>query len=249
MNKVIQANLAGLAFTFDDDAYATLDHYLASLNGYFRSSPGREDIMHDIEARLAELFMQNLKGRNIVTGGDVTAAIGTLGTPEQLSGINIDTAQEEATDFTYTRRDGRRGQAHYSRYGRKLMRDPDQKVLGGVCSGLSAYFGIENPVWIRLAFVVSVLGAGIGVLPYVILWIVMPRAQTAADKLAMQGAPIDLQNIAEQVEREATQIANRLNEWGEEVSRRDWKNTWKRRDWRGAGPRDRSFADNEDATV
>lgn len=223
MNQVINANLGGHAFTFDDAAYARLDDYLADVDGYFRGSPGHHDIMHDIEARLAELFTQHLDGRSIVTEADVHAATATLGTPAQLAGAaDVDTSPPPPP------RPGTRVPAPqgYSRYGRRLMRDPDEKVISGVCAGLSAYFGIDNPVWIRIAFAAAFFGAGVGLIPYLILWAAMPKVRTASDRLAMRGAPIDLQGISAQVEREVGQMTDRLQEWGDEVQRTDWNAKW-----------------------
>ena len=248
MNKVIQVNLAGLPFTFDDDAYEKLDDYLDALNGYFRGSAGGTDIMHDIEARLGELFTQNLKGRSIVTLSDVSAAIATLGTPEQLSGFSESDAEEEADvdqrAFSYNRK------SRYSRYGKKLMRDPEDKKIAGVCSGLAAYFGIEDPIWVRIAFAAAFLGAGVGVIPYIFLWIIMPEAVFAKDRLAMRGDPIDVNHISAQVEREARQIANRLQEWGDEVHRTDWsakfnrKSSWSKRPPRSSREQQKATDEN-----
>lgn len=235
MNKVIQVNLAGLPFTFDDDAYEKLDDYLDALNGYFRGSVGGSDIMHDIEARLSELFSQNLKGRSIVTLSDVSAAISTLGTPEQLSGFSESEPEEEPEveerAFNYSRKSG------YSRYGKKLMRDPENKRIAGICSGLSAYFGIEDPLWIRIAFVISIFASGGITIPlYIALWIALPEAIFAKDRLAMRGEPIDIDNISAQVEREARQIANRIQEWGDEVNRTDWSSKFNKRSSRSKRP-------------
>ena len=221
MNQVINANLGGRSFTFDDDAYAELDDYLGDVDGYFRGSPGHHDIMHDIEARLAELFAQHLGDREIVTAADVRAATATLGTPAQLAaGADVDA---DAPPRRGSRSPAAQG---YSRYGRRLMRDPQDKVIGGVCSGLSAYFGIDNPVWLRIAFAAAFFGAGIGLIPYLILWIAMPKARSASDRLAMRGAPIDLEGISSQVEQEVGQISSRLQEWGEEARRTDWNAKW-----------------------
>ena len=221
MNQVINANLGGQAFTFDDAAYARLDDYLADVDGFFRGSPGHHDIMHDIEARLAELFGQHLGERQIVTESDVHAATATLGTPAQLAGSTADAPPPPPPRGT--RAPAPQG---YSRYGRRLMRDPEEKVVGGVCAGLSAYFGIDNPVWIRIAFAAAFFGAGIGLIPYLILWAAMPKARTAADRLAMRGAPIDLEGISAQVEREVGQMVDTLQEWGDEVNRTDWNAKW-----------------------
>ncbi len=228
MNKVIQVNLGGIAFTFDDDAYELLDDYLDSLNGYFRGTPGCEDIMHDIEARLSELFTQNLKGRSIVTASDVNAATATLGSVKQLSGDAIDPEPSATTSKDDSRHGRNTKHRSYSRYGKKLMRDPDDKRVGGVCAGFAAYFGIENPAWIRLALIISLFPTGgASLVAYIVLWAVLPLAYTAGDKLAMRGEPVDLQNIANEVEREAKAIANRLQDWGDDINRRS--NKWSKR--------------------
>lgn len=231
MNKVIQANLGGLAFTFDDEAYDRLDAYLAQLDRYFRRSPGHGEIMHDIEARMAELFGDALKGRRIVTSEDIDAAIAVMGRPEQFAvgeerrsrrrdAIDADADTDEALPIAeYDRLNGDRGK-------RKLMRDTDEKVIGGVCSGLSAYFGIDNPVWFRLAFAAAFFGAGVGLIPYVILWIALPKARTAGDRLAMRGEPADAAAIGQQIEREVRDIGEQISRLGDEFSRTDWSAKW-----------------------
>lgn len=228
MNKVIQANLGGIAFTFDDEAYQNLDDYLASLDGYFNKSHGHNEIMHDIEARLAELFSDNLKGRSIVTTEDVSAAVATMGSPEEFGAADEVPEQEsfEQKSFGHQKRNRKGGKQRYSRYGKRLMRDPDDTKLGGVCAGLAAYFGIEDPLVIRIAFVVAVVFGGFGVLPYIILWAVMPVARTAGDKLAMRGEAIDVRTISQQVEEEFTNIGSKLQEWTDEVGKKDWSKTF-----------------------
>lgn len=228
MNKVIQANLGGIAFTFDDEAYQNLDDYLASLDGYFNKSHGHNEIMHDIEARLAELFSDNLKGRSIVTTEDVSAAVATMGSPEEFGAADEVPEQEpfEQKSFGHQKRSRKGGKQRYSRYGKRLMRDPDDTKLGGVCAGLAAYFGVEDPLIIRIAFVVAVVFGGFGVLPYIILWAVMPVARTAGDKLAMRGEAIDVRTISKQVEEEFTNIGSKLQEWTDEVGKKDWSKTF-----------------------
>ena len=251
MNKVINVNLAGLAFTFDEEAYAQLDDYLARLDDHFAHNPGRSEIMRDIEARLSELFSQGLHGRTIVSTADVRAAIATLGQPEALGGDldADDQAADTANGYESYDRGGKRRYANghraevrfaddrhssrpdygYSSYGRRLMRDSEDKVVAGVCSGLSAYFGIDNPVWLRLAFAVAFFGAGIGLLPYIVLWIIMPVARTPKDRLAMRGEPIDLEHISRQVEYEANAFTDNVRQWGDDLRReKPWsKGRWK----------------------
>ncbi|MFK8054493.1 MAG: PspC domain-containing protein [Saprospiraceae bacterium] len=227
MNKVIQANLGGIAFTFDDEAYSHLDEYLASLDGYFNKSHGHNEIMHDIEARLAELFSDNLKGRSIVTTEDVSAAVATMGSPEEF-GASDEVHEEEAFEqksFEHQKRSRKGGKQRYSRYGKRLMRDPDNKKLAGVCSGLAAYFGIEDTLVMRIIALVSIpITSGASIIAYFVLWMVTPIARTAGDKLAMRGAAIDVRNISKEVEDEFSNISTRLQEWGDEVSKTDWSN-------------------------
>ncbi len=227
MNKVIQANLGGIAFTFDDEAYGRLDDYLASLDGYFNKSHGHSEIMHDIEARLAELFSDNLKGRSIVTTEDVSAAVATMGSPEEFGAADevFEEASFEQKSFGHQKSSRKGGKQRYSRYGKRLMRDPDDKKVAGVCSGLAAYFGLEDTLVMRIIALVSIpITSGASILAYFVLWMVTPVARTAGDKLAMRGAAIDVQNISKQVEEEFTNIGSKLQEWGDEVSKTDWSN-------------------------
>lgn len=240
MNQVIQVNLAGLPFTLDRDAHAELDDYLARLNGYFDGSPGQAEIMSDIEGRLAELFTQHVKGRQIVHLADVRAATAALGQPEAVAdAAGID----ERGDFTHAHipyanpnptmnhhATHAQPPTPYARPDKRLMRDPERKVISGVCGGLSAYFGIADPIYVRLAFALAFFGAGFGLLPYIILWIVMPEARTAADRLAMRGEPINVDNLSRQVEYEAQRFGSTVQDLGQDVQRNGVKNA----DYKGA---------------
>ena len=250
MNHVIQVNLAGLPFTLDTDAHAELDEYLARLNGYFYGSPGQSEIMSDIEARIAELFTQNMRGRQIVHLGDVRAACATLGQPEAVAdaaGVN------ERGDFTEPTHNHYRNPAPamnghspyaphpvpYARKSKRLMRDPERKVISGVCGGLSAYLGIDDPLYVRIAFAVAFFGFGFGLLPYIILWIVMPEARTAADRLAMRGEPINVDNLSRQVEYEAKRFGETVQDLGNDlqangVKNADYKRAFRRYSGQGA---------------
>jgi phage shock protein PspC (stress-responsive transcriptional regulator) len=104
------------------------------------------------------------------------------------------------------------------RPGKKLFRDPDHKVIGGVCSGISSYLGIADPVWVRLIFVLMFIGGGFGGMIYLILLIVVPKAVTAADKLAMKGEEVNITSIAKAVEDQIQELSDRLTELGD-----DWR--------------------------
>ncbi len=209
MNKTIDINLGGLPFTIDDDAYEKLDRYLNSLEDYFGDSEGCKEIVADIEDRIAELFKERLKKRRIVNLKDVNSIIDMMGRPEQF---------EDGTETAY-RSTARRPLD--IKTGKRLFRDPDDKIVGGVCAGLSAYIGIEDPVWMRLVFGLLFFGAGIGVIPYIILWIVMPEAKTSGDKLAMRGETANVSNIAKTVEEEMQNLGKQISKFGKGFKRKN----------------------------
>ncbi len=215
MNKVIHINLGGMPFAIDEDAYEALRDYLAAIHDHFRHSEGYEEITADIESRLAELFRESMGARQIVSLKDVENVIRIMGTPEVFDS-GSESAQAAPSGKTGT------DEACKWRTGRRLFRDPDDQVLGGVCSGLAAYLGIEDPIWIRLAFVVFTLSGGFGIPLYIILWIIVPEAKTASDRLAMRGQPINVSNIGKIIEEEMSHIGKRFSEFAEELGKEDW---------------------------
>lgn len=165
MKKTIQINLAGSIFHIDDDAYDLLREYLNSVERQFASSADGSEIIHDLEVRMAELFTERLKPhRQVINLADVNEVLGVLGGPEDMG---------EGRDAGYQRS----SREHYEgRRHRRMYRDPDDKPIGGVCSGLAYYFNTD-PLLIRILFVVA-LFVGFGFLLYVVLWIALPMAQT-----------------------------------------------------------------------
>lgn len=211
MNKVININLGGQAYTVDDIAYDHLESYLRSVRQSFRHLEGCDEILADIESRMSELLATQLGSRRIVTTGDINAIIGIMGRPDQF---DPEAERENAGSAT-----GKKSGDFTFRPGKKLYRDPENKIIGGVCSGLSAYFGIADPVWVRLAFVL-LLTAGVGGMLYLILLVIVPKAETAADRLAMHGEPVNIQSIADAVEKQFQEISDKLSELGQDLSRR-----------------------------
>ncbi|MEM8906507.1 MAG: PspC domain-containing protein [Bacteroidota bacterium] len=205
MNKVFNINLGGYPFTIDEDAYSHLSNYLDTIHQHFLSSDGYEEITADIENRIAELFQEKLNGRAIVTMKDVREAIIVMGTPEDFGAAPIDerTASSGKTDY---------------RTGKRLFRNPEDEVVGGVCSGIAAYFGIEDPLWVRLLFVLITLSGGFGIPVYLILWAILKKAETASDRLAMRGKSINVSNIGKIVEEEIDHITEKVTEIGNEFS-------------------------------
>jgi phage shock protein PspC (stress-responsive transcriptional regulator) len=195
MKKTTQIHIGGRHFFIDEDAYRKLNHYLESLEAHFASDgdTGKE-IVDDIEQRIAELLESRISnGKQAITVEDINEVIGTLGKVEDFvyAGANEENPQEFENA---NRRDNRR-----------FYRDPDNYYIGGVCSGLGEYFDID-PLWIRLAFVLFAIFKGAGVLIYLILWIVVPKARTTAEKLQMRGKPVNLSTIKDSVNEEYERV-------------------------------------------
>ena len=192
MKKTYNINLGGIVFHIDEDAYELLDKYLSNLRIHFSKEEGAEEIVHDMELRISELFSERLNEKNqVITLKDVEEIIAQMGKPEEFS--------EDATQDTneYIKEE---------KTPKRLFRDPDNKVIGGVCSGIAAYFGwdvtILRILLIILAFPILWNGAfiikGI-VLFYIIAWIIIPEANTATDKLSMKGMKVNVENIGKTV--------------------------------------------------
>lgn len=200
MKKTININLAGTAFIIDENAYDVLHRYLENLKNRFGNTTERAEIMEDIEARLAEMFAQKLGSRKEVIGlTEVEETIAVMGTPEDIAGESGANAADSGNAFSSKNYDGKR----------RLFRDKEDKVVSGVISGLCHYFGINDPVWARIAAALLVIaGFGFPVILYFLLMIVVPEAETAAEKLQMKGEPVNVGSI----EREIKDAANRAAE-------------------------------------
>ncbi|MGB4931560.1 MAG: PspC domain-containing protein [Chitinophagales bacterium] len=205
MNKLLYVNIGGVVFQIDESAYQQLDNYLNSIRRKYQNSPDGDEIIKDIEHRIAELMYERVGERGAITGKHVEEIISVMGKPEDFDG---NTEQFEKTN-TYE-------EPVYKTGGSKFFRDKENNVLGGVCAGFGARFDID-PLWIRLAFLVSFFAAGTGFLLYIILWAIIPEAKTTAEKLEMRGEKIDINNIEKTVKDGAKQFGKKVNEFGEEV--------------------------------
>ncbi len=178
MKKTLYINLNGFAFHIEEDAYDELKAYLDKIEKSFFDKEEAKEIIEDIEARIAELFRSSYSSNNeVITLGKVREMIRTMGEPQDIA--DVEEPQEEE-------RKSRQHAKTESSYSKRLYRDPENRVLGGVCAGLGAYFNID-PIIFRVIFVIAVVFYGFSVVPYVILWIVMPRAVTIKQKLEMKG--------------------------------------------------------------
>jgi phage shock protein C len=213
MNKVLNINLGGMPLTIDDDAYRHLENYLQSLHNHFRSSEGYEEIMSDIEARLGELLREGMGKRTIAGTQDVKNAVSIMGTPEDFGAESINETAEKAKTSSSSS-SGRSNTEGGIKTGKRLFRDGENKMVGGVCSGLAAYFGISDPTWVRILLAVLGFTMGSGILIYFIMWALIPEAKTTAERLAMQGESVDVNSIAKAVEEGAQSFSKKLNEFG-----------------------------------
>jgi len=212
MNKTTQINLGGISFTIDEGAFRRLDLYLHELEAHFEYSESRVEIIADIEARLAELLTEKLRGREIVSLKDVADAVKIMGAPSDID-------DEPVTNQSNSKSESNQG-AWDIKTGKRLFRDPDDKVVAGVCSGLAAYFGIEDAIWVRLAFVFASVTVGFGLMIYIAVWILVPEAKTAGDRLAMMGQSANAKNIAGMIERGLDDLSDTIKDNWEHITKK-----------------------------
>ena len=201
MKKAIKINISGVIFHIDDDAYEKLKSYLKSVELYFSGKEGGKEIVDDIESRIAELFQIRVteQKKEVITITDVTEVTAIMGDPSDFVEEAEDSEEETESATGKTRRTVRRG-------AKRLYRDPENAVFGGVCGGLGAYFGID-PVILRIIFVVLLIaGYGTWGLVYIILWIALPKAVSIAQKLEMRGERVTISNIEKTVKQEYEEV-------------------------------------------
>jgi phage shock protein PspC (stress-responsive transcriptional regulator) len=185
MKITVSINLGGYSFNIDEDAYAELKKYLRNLELHFAGEESSSEILSDIETRMAELFRTKLTSyKQVIDIKDVQQVITVLGTPEDISDSEGPTIRDKFSSPGYHR----------------MYRDTDHRVIGGVCAGIAAYWNIE--LWVvRFIFLVLAM-MGVGILIYLILYIVLPEAKTTAEKIAMKGNPVNIHNIKDSVKQE-----------------------------------------------
>ncbi len=206
MKKNITINLCGRLYNIDEDAYEMLQHYIQSLHSAFDRQSGGEEIVGDIEARIAELF-DELKQKAVyaITIDHVKEIIARIGEPEQLKDEDSEEQTHTSSDTTDNWQDRARSAAQdlsdnvRARVaGKKLFRNPRDKMLAGVLSGFAAYTGTDAIIW-RIATLLLFFFYGFGLLLYIILAIVIPEASTPEQLLQMEGKEVTPQNLADAV--------------------------------------------------
>ncbi len=190
MKQVLNVGIGGRSFVIDEDAFERLNSYLNAFRSKTAMGYQTKEVMDDLEMRIAEIFTESLSSRQEVV--DITLVervISQLGMPDG-SDIPGDCggscSGDQSGDYWHQGRDGRAV--------RKLYRDKDHNVIGGVASGLACYFDIDVLV-VRILFVVLFIFGSFGGWLYIILWIAVPPAVTSADKCRMRGLPVTAENI------------------------------------------------------
>lgn len=207
MNKTLSIGLAGFSFTIEEHAYIKLSDYLNALRSSLDASEA-DEVMHDIEIRMVEIFRDSLGKREVVNDSDVERVIAQIGTPEKIE------EQEEAYYSEKNTKSNTHSQGTAYSDKKQLFRDPERQKIAGVCAGLAHYVGMDitamRAIWLGV-FVLGIFTAAISssliALLYIILWIVLPKAETAADYLKMKGKPMNFDNLKDESNK-LVQFAN-----------------------------------------
>jgi len=194
MKLTVSINLGGYSFNIDEDAYVELKRYLKNLEHHFATEESCSEIISDIEARISEIFRTKITTyKQVITIEDVLQVISIMGEPEDMSENNKRTTKSKFSSRGYHR----------------MYRDPDNRIIGGVCAGIGAYWSID-PVIIRIIFIVLTFAGGLGTLIYLILYIALPKARTMAQKIEMRGEPVNIHNIKETVKNEFNEVKKKM---------------------------------------
>ncbi len=205
MKKTLTINLGGSVFHIDEDAYQLLDKYLNNLRIHFRKEEGSEEILNDFEMRISELFNERIRlGYQVITIEEVENIIRRMGKPEDL--FDEDSKDEKESTET-TPQDEPKVQR------KRLMRDPDNKIIGGVAGGFAAYMGWDATAIRILLFLLTFFTHGFIVPIYLLCWIIMPLARTATEKLEMRGESVTIESIGKTVTDGFEKVSNSADEF------------------------------------
>lgn len=198
MNKTVNINIGGLFFHIDEDAYQKLSRYFDAIKRSLSNSSGKDEIMKDIEMRVAEIFSERQKSdKHVINLRDVDEVVAVMGQPEDYRIDEEENANSSTSSIFNTAKN------------KKLYRDKEHGMIGGVCTGLGHYFGIDV-VWIRIVFLLLLWAGGTGVIAYFILWVAAPEAITTSEKLEMTGEPVNISNIEKKVREEFDNVSNKI---------------------------------------
>ncbi|MBT3250298.1 MAG: PspC domain-containing protein [Candidatus Marinimicrobia bacterium] len=196
MNKTETINLGGIIFHIEEDAFAQLQSYITSIKKHFSDTDSAEEIATDIEARIAEILQE--KKVSIVTKEHLDEIVKIMGQPEDYGD---DESSDEQDDMNFTKK---------KKIKKRFYRHPEDKLLGGVTTGLGVYFNID-PILIRIAFILTLFLGGFGLLAYLVLWLVVPEADSASDYLKMKGEPITAESIGKTFTSKVENVVSQAN--------------------------------------
>ena len=206
MKKTLTVNLGGTVFHIDEDAYQLLDKYLSNLRIHFRKEEGSDEIMDDFEMRISELLNERIRlGYEVITIEQVEEVIKRMGKPEEIF-----EEEEKSTDHEDNYRTQQQ-ETHAQTTKKRLMRDPDNRILGGVAGGFAAYMDWD-PTAVRIVLFLLMFFYGITVPLYFLLWIIVPMARTATEKLEMRGQSVTVENIGKTVTDGFEKVSNNVND-------------------------------------
>ena len=200
MKTTENISLGGYAFTIETEAYTDLEAYLADIRTGFSSDPSAEEIIADIEERIAEILKEQTTEGMVVTCAMIKDIKTRIGNPTELAQEDIETETYETAGAEQSAAEGIKEHERKSCRGRRLYRNIDERVFGGVCSGLGTYFCVDKVIFRILFLTLLILGifcfngGTVAVLAYLCLWIAMPAARTDEQKREMKGKPTDLKS-------------------------------------------------------
>jgi len=197
MKKTTKVSLGGFAYDLEEDAFLLLDNYLNTIKARLGSEKEAQDIIQDIEERIAELFTEKRGNQDAISVEMVKEVIEILGKPEEI-------VSESANPGS---------QPLYSHTNKRMYRNSEHSYIAGVCSGLGEFFGTD-PIVIRILFIILLCLHGFGLLLYIVLWIALPRAITPKQKLEMKGEPINVSTIEKSIREEYSQVNESLKKRG-----------------------------------
>lgn len=203
MEKTLTINISGWVFNINEDAYEKLTQYFKMLKKHFQKEEGGDEIVTDIESRIAELFKERITDQNaVVLISHVDEIIGIMGQP-----FEMEEDQDEDT-YSYSVPKGKGSKT--------LFRDTINGHIAGVASGLGKYVNLD-PIFIRIAFLLLIPTGGLGIILYLVLWILIPEAKSTSDRIRMEGKKVNIKNIETKVREETDYLKDRLNDFSEEA--------------------------------
>ncbi len=205
MNKTININLDGFAFKIEEEAYERLNDYLETIKKRLGNGDEAKEVIADIEARVAELFRYKCEGCTIPLSA-VEEIIHTIGEPSEI----VDEEDAESGKESDKKSAGNPSASYVGK--KSLFRDPDDRMLGGVCAGLGAYFDVDPLVFRIIAVVTALMSFGIVAFIYVVLWIAMPKAKTLGQRIEMRGG-ITFKRMGDNIKEEYEAVSSKFKEY------------------------------------